>query len=197
MIKEHWDFGGKWTQMFTYEYFKPENKKPKAYTYSSPFLNETEVFLVQTEMYDWNNEKGGPSIYEYEGNKLVRKIYRYDSLETITTYEYDRDGLLMKSFRSYSDGRKAEFSYHYNNQRQLIRRLFNGENGFIGSESYQYDGKGKIIRAKWEKFDAWLSGTITFNYDEKTILNPAFLKAMMDLMQILNLKPIPIKISLK
>lgn len=176
LIKEYWDFGGKWTQTFTYEYFDPEKRKPQSYTYSSPFLCESKEFLVKTEKYDWNNEKGGPSIYKYQGNKLVRKTYRYDSLETITTYEYDWKGLLMKSFRNYSDGRKAEFSYHYNEQRQLIRRLFHADNGFVGSESYTYDENGKLLTAKWNKFDSWLTGTITCTYDENNRLKTGFFK---------------------
>jgi len=164
LITEHWDFNGKWTQTFTQEYEEVNSKLPEFYSYSSPFLNETTEFIVKEEGYDWNNEKGGPSFYEYKGNKLVRKVYKFDSLETITTYVYDNDGLLMKSFRNYSDGRKAEFSYHFNKDRQLVRRLFHGGNGFIGSESYEYDQKGRLIEAKWNKFDTWLSGTITFEY---------------------------------
>lgn len=174
LITEFWDFGGKWSQTFTYEYFSPKDKNHKSYTYSSPFLKETKEYIVKTENYDWNNEKGGPSIYEYEGNKLLRKIYKYDSLETVTTYEYDRDGLLMKSFRSYSDGRKAVFSYHYNENRQLIRRLFQGDNGFEGTESYEYDIEGRLIKADWSKFDTWLTGTLTFNYDENNRLKSGF-----------------------
>jgi len=176
LIREFWDFGGKWNQSFTYEYFQPELTVNKYYTYSSPFLKETKAFKVKEEKYDWNNEKGGPSKYEYEGNKLVRKIYEYGNLKTITTYEYDNEGLLMKSFRNYNDGSKAEFSYHYNENRQLIRRLFHGENGFAGSESYQYDKEGKLMKAKWNQFDTWLTGSITFAYDENMGLKSGFFK---------------------
>ena len=164
LITEHWDFNGKWTQTFTFEYEEVKNKLPEYYSYSSPFLNETKEFIVNEEDYDWNGEKGGPSIYEYKRNKLIKKVYKYDSLETITRYEYDDDGLLMKSFRNYSDGRKAEFSYHFNKDRQLVRRLFHGDYGFRGSESYKYDQKGRLIEAKLNKFDSWLSGIITFEY---------------------------------
>lgn len=176
ILSEHWDFGGKWSQDFTYEYENFQDIKAESYTYSSPFLKETNDFIVKSENYDWNNEQGGPSIYEYESKKLVKKIYQYDSLETITTYAYDDNGLLMKSFRNYSDGRKAEFSYHYNENRQLIRRLFHGDNGFEGSESYEYDAQGRLIKAVWNKFDTWLTGTITFNYDENNRLKTGFFK---------------------
>lgn len=176
LITEHWDFGGKWTQTFTYEYEAINNKKSEFYAYSSPLLNETKNFIVKSENYDWNNEKGGPSMYEYEGNKLIKKIYKYGNLETTTTYVYDDDGLLMKSFRNYADGRKAELSYHYNNNRQLIRRLFHSNNGFVGSESYQYNEEGRLIEAKWDKFDTWLTGTITFEYDSNNKLKTGFFK---------------------
>lgn len=175
LLTEYWSFG-KWNQTFTYEYEPVNNIIPELYSYSSPFLNPTKEFIIHEENYNWNEEQGGPSIYEYKGNKLVRKIYRYDTLETITTYEYNEAGLLMKSFRNYSDGRKAEFSYHYKQNNQLIRRLFFASNGFEGSESYQYDENGRLLEAKWDKFDTWLTGTITFEYDEDNRLKSGFFK---------------------
>lgn len=175
LITEYWDFGN-WNQTFTYEYESVLEHKPEFYSYSSPFLNPTKDFLVDEENYNWNNEKGRPSYYEYEGNKLVRKVYKYDSLETITTYEYDEKGLLMKSFRNYSDGRKAEFSYHYNENNQLVRRLFFADNGFLGSESYEYHDNGTLKLAKWDKFDTWLTGTISFEYDANNMLKSGFFK---------------------
>lgn len=170
LVAEFWNFGDKWTQTFTYEYEDEKVVKPEFYSYSSPFLKTTKDYLVKEENYNWNNEQGGPSYYEYNGNKLIKKIYRYDSLETITTYDYDENGLLMKSFRNYSDGRKAEFSYHYNEKQQLIRRLFHGDNGFVGTESYEYNLDGTLKSAKWLNFDTWISGVIMFEYDDKGIL---------------------------
>ena len=175
LTKEHWDFDGKWSQTFRYEYESAPNTSPNSYTYSNPFLPETNENLVIKEKYDWNNEQEGHSIYEYEGKKLVRKVYCYDSLETTTSYEYDHEGLLMKSIRKYSDGRIAIFSYHYED-RKLVRRLFHGENGFVGSESYLYDEKGRLMKAKWKQFDTWLTGTINFQYDENNKLKTAFFK---------------------
>lgn len=176
LITEYWDFGGKWNQTFTYEYENISEIKPEFYTYSSPFLNPTKEYIIQEENYSWNNEQGGPSYYEYDGNKLVRKVYKYDSLETITTYEYDEKGLLMKSFRNYSDGRKAEFSYHYNTNNQLIRRLFFASNGFEGSESYEYNENGTLKLAIWDKFDTWLTGTLTFTYNSNNRINTGIFK---------------------
>ena len=176
LVTEFWDFGGKWTQTFTNEYEDIQEVKPTSYTYSSPFLKETKLYIVKEEKYDWNSEKGGSSIYEYQANKLVKKIYEYGDLKTITTYKYDSEGLLMKSFRKYGDGRNAEFSYHFNDNRQLIRRLFHGENGFVGTESYEYDEQGKLIKAEWKNFDSWLSGIITFNYDNSDKLVSGYFK---------------------
>jgi len=174
--KEYWDFGGKWNQAFVYEYEIPESKQAVLYTYSSPLLKETDKFLVTSENYSWNNESSGPSYYYYEGNKLIKKIYKLDSLETVTTYEYDNDGLLMKSFRNYADGRKAEFSYHYDENRRLIRRLFFLSNVLEGSESYIYNEKGQLEFARWNKFDTWLSGTISFKYNDNNLLQSAEFK---------------------
>jgi len=176
LIKEFWDFGGNWNQSFNYEYETVKNIIPEYYTYSSPFIKPTKEYLVKEEKYDWNNEKGGPSYYEYEAKKLAEKVYKYDSLETITTYEYYENGSLMKSFRNYSDGRKAEFSYHYNDKQQLIRRLFYLSNGFEGSESYEYNENGTLKRAKWERFDTWLTGTIVFKYHDGNRLKSGLFK---------------------
>lgn len=178
LLKEHWDFGGKWTQTFTNEYELISEKLPDFYSYSCPLINNTKDFIVSKEDYDWNGEGGGLSFYEYDGNKLIQKIYKYDSLETITSYEYDNEGLLMKSFRSYSDGRKAEFSYHYNEMRQLVRRLFHGDNGFEGSESYEYNENGTLKLAKWDKYDTWITGTITFEYDANNMLKSGLFKGV-------------------
>jgi len=174
LTAEYWDFG-KWNQTFTYEYETIPDIEPDFYAYSSPLLNATKEFLIEKEEYDWNNEQGGPSMYEYEKNKLHKKVYKYDSLETITTYEYDENGLLMKSFRNYSDGRRAEFSYHYNKNIQLVRRLFHKNNGFFGSESYEYNVKGELIVAEWNNYDTWLTGNITFKYENGTLLSGKFI----------------------
>ena len=117
----------------------------------------------------------------FQGTRLVetqqvRKVYKYDLLKTVTTYEYDEKGLLMKSFRKYSDGRKAKFSYHFNENKQLVRRLFYSDYGFEGSETYQYDENGRLFEAKWSKFDTWLTGTITFEYDANNKLKTGFFK---------------------
>jgi len=175
LMTEYWDFE-KWTQTFKYEYEQINDFIPELYSYSSPLLNPTKVFVIYEEDYNWNNEQGGPSYYQYEGNKLKRKIYKYDSLETETTYEYDKKGLLMKSFRNYSDGRKAEFSYHYDENNQLIRRLFFTLNGLEGSETYEYSENGMLKKAKWDKFDTWLTGIITFEYDANSKLKSGFFK---------------------
>lgn len=167
LIKEFWHFKDKWTQTLIYEYEEVQCKEAHAYTYSSPFLKETKEHLVNEEWYSWNDESKGPSYYYYKNNKLVKKNYKIDSLETVTTYEYDNDGLLMKSFRNYSDGRKAEFSYHYDNDRRLIRRLFHLSNILEGSESYFYNSSGQLEYAQWKNFDTWLTGKITFDYDSE------------------------------
>lgn len=175
LITEFWDFGN-WNQTFNYEYETINTSKPESYNYSSPLLKESSQSLVKDEKYNWNGEKEGISFYYYEDSiKLVKKIYGYDSLKTITTYEYDNDGLLMKSSRNYSDGRKDVFYYHYN-ERKLIRRLCFGENGFLGSESYKYSDNGILIEASWIKFDSWLTGRINFEYDENNNLKSGLFK---------------------
>ena len=37
--------------------------------------------------------------------------------------------------------------------------------GLSAEEIYKYDSAGRLIKAVWDKFDTWLTGTITFTYD--------------------------------
>ncbi|HAN18224.1 MAG: hypothetical protein A2X13_07430 [Bacteroidetes bacterium GWC2_33_15] len=175
LITEYWNFGN-WNQTFTYEYEISDNIKPKSYSYSSPLLKESSQSLIKEEKYNWNGEKEGISYYSYDDStKLVKKVYEFKELNTITTYEYDNEGLLMVSHRSYSDGRKDIFYYHYI-ERKLVRRLCFGNNGFFGSETYNYDKNGILLNADWIKFDSWLTGTINFEYDENNNLKSGLFK---------------------
>jgi hypothetical protein len=54
--------------------------------------------------------------------------------------------------------------------------LFFASNGFEGSESYEYNENGTLKLAIWDKFDTWLTGTITFKYDEKNKLKSGVFK---------------------
>jgi len=121
LIKEFWDFNGKWNQTFRYIYAK---KKQIKNFYSSPFLSVEGNYRISKEEYTYNDEIGGPSLYFYnENGLLVKKVFiRDDSLTTNTFYEYDNNGKLVSSKRFYSDGNIANFIYNYDQYNNLIRR---------------------------------------------------------------------------
>lgn len=175
IISEFWDLGN-WNQTFNYEYEPVGCNTPISFTYSSPFLKESKPFTIKEEIYIWNNEKEGISYYKYKDQnqaQLVSKIYEYEGKNTVTTFEYDDAGLLMKSTRIYSDGKKAQFYYLFSQNRKLLRRICFGDYGYFASETYTYDETGNLSEADWLKFDSWLTGTIKFNY-ENNILKSGF-----------------------
>lgn len=164
LIKEDWDFQGKWKQAFYYHY---ELKNSKANYYSSPLLSNSSRYRISKESYTYNDEIGGPSLYYYDrGGLLAKKVFiRSDSVSTTTFYHYDSQRKLILSERNYSDGSQAKFHYTYNENKQLILRTFHKNDSLVGFESYQYNEDGNIVKAYLRNFDNWLSGTINYHLD--------------------------------
>jgi hypothetical protein len=98
LIKEFWDFSGKWSQTFVYEYEKCEKDSPKHYTSSNAFINNHKKYRIIKESYDYSNKTGGPSYYSYgeNGKLLTKRFERSDGFFTKTTYLYDYLGNLTK-----------------------------------------------------------------------------------------------------
>ncbi len=172
LLKEYWDFTGKWNQTFSYEYEKAVKKVNLPFTSSNPFININSGYRVTHEEYDFSGKSAGPSDYEYCGNKPEKKIFtRSDGLKTETFYFYDIENKLISSLRRYADGRSAVFSYTQNKNRQLINRTGVGTDGSSSEENYFYDEHGKMIKAVWYNFDNWLTGSISFSHDENGVLS--------------------------
>ena len=162
---ETWDFGGRWSQTFTYEY---EPVPERIYGASSPLTSLNTRYRVVGEDYDFNGETGGPSRYVYaEGGRLEKKIFRReDGLRTETTYEYDDRGNLLASHRAYHDGRTAAFSYEYDDALRLTAKRFRRSDGAAGYETYSYDRLGRLAGIRYGNMDFWLNGAIALTYDD-------------------------------
>ena len=173
LVKEYWDFSGKWSQTFVHEYEKCQTVLPEFYTTSNAFVPGNPAYRIARESYDYANKTGGPSDYTYDINgKLVTKRFeRSDGFSTETNYLYDHLGRLTKSYRKYSNGLCAVFTYKFNASGKLTERSFKRTDGAAGNESYDYDEKSKLIHADLENFDSWLTGTITFSYNENGMLS--------------------------
>jgi YD repeat-containing protein len=182
LMKEHWDFSGKWSQTFIYEYEKCPDKIPDFYTSSNAFIQDPGKFRVIKETYDFSNKTGGPSQYTYDQNgKLVQKRFtRSDGLTTKTYYLYDCIGNLTKSYRQYSSGLTTVFDYKFNDNRQLTERSFKRTDGAQGTESYTYDEESRLIQADYNNFDSWLTGTITFTHNQNGDISRGYFKAPKD-----------------
>ena len=168
LLKEHWDFPDVWYQTFEYEYESYTEKTPPSYASANVFITNTAEYQIVEENYSYNGQQGGPSSYEYdEDGKLIRKIFeRSDGFRTETTFKYDSAGFLVQSERNYNNDLSGTFSYEYNGNRLLTKRMFERSDGVTGSELYEYDFKMKLIKAEYENFDGWLSGTLTFEHDD-------------------------------
>lgn len=169
LMGEYWDFNGQWNQTFVYEY---QQGAAKCFTSSNVFIRENKWFRVNDEEYNYSDETGGPSYYQYddEGGLLEKEFIRSDGLTTRTAYEYDSTGILRSSLREYQDGDSANFHYWYSIDRSLLVRTFEGSDGGSGSETYRYDENGFLESGELNNFDNWLNGTLTFEYDGTGLL---------------------------
>jgi len=160
---EKWDFDGLWGQTFVYDYIElPRNPYPS----SNPFINSNGFYRLEEEFYEYSEGGSGPSRFEYDNTKLIRKVFtRSDGLTAETTYQYDNTGLLISSLRKYSVGNTADFYYSFDSDNRMTKRWFKRTDGLEGEEIFSYDNQGRMVMAKYNKMDAWLSGTITFDHD--------------------------------
>jgi hypothetical protein len=162
---EKWDFNGQWEQTFIYEYI---DRPQKIHFSSNPFIINNGFYRVEEEYYEYTDGGSGPSQYEYENGKLVKKIFnRSDGLTTETSYRYDDSGRLLSSNRQYSDGKTADFKYTFDENDRLTLRSFIRSDSLTGEEIYSYDHEGIMAMAEYKKMDAWLSGTIAFSHDKQ------------------------------
>ena len=164
LAKEYWDFQGRWFQSFAFHYEKTDLGLNY---YSSPFLTCKENYRISREEYTYNDELGGPSLYEYnKAGMLTKKVFlRSDSLSTTTWYSYNPEGKLVQSERESSDGKTTQFSYIYDENDRLIQRIYTRADTLAGQEAYWYNQDGDLIKAYIRNFDGWLTGTVDFNHD--------------------------------
>jgi len=164
LLRAHWDFNGRWSQTFTYDY-----APYLSFTigYSSPFTAMNPAFRVNKEQYDFNGEGGGPSHYLYspEGQLTEKAYVMADGLKTVTSYVYRENGDLKSSFRTYSTGLTASFSYAFDHRGRLVERLFERSDGKTGKELYGWDRYGRLTEATYHNMDFWLNGVMRFEYD--------------------------------
>lgn len=164
LIKEDWDFGGKWSQTFNYEY-KMTNMKTLYYT--SPYFRDLGPYRISKEDYTYNNKVGGPSYYHYgEGGNLEKKVFeRSDGVKTTTQFSYEKNGQLKTSLRSYDNGDSGYFSYVYDEHDRLIKREYYKIDSLVAFESHLYDAEGKLIKTYLKNVDGWLTGSIDYEYN--------------------------------
>jgi len=149
----------------------------QVYHYSNPFVSPTENFRIKKELYTFNEETGGPSIYRYDMNLLLstKDYLRSDGERTQTVYNYDANRHLIFSTRTYASGASARFEYNYNADNRLVRRTCIVADTVAATEYYMYNASGTVTNARWENFDNWLTGIIALEIgDNGRILSGTF-----------------------
>lgn len=165
---ETWKFVNDFGFTFRYEYDSLVDAAKKHFTYSSVFVEAPGDERVVVEKYDYSGKVSGfCDNMVFDNGALQYKEYkRSDGLVTNTDYFYDVRNRLTKSYRRYPDGKSAFFTYEFDDNDRMVKKLFFRSDGVKGHEIYSYSPDGKLIKADWLNFDSWLTGALEFSHDE-------------------------------
>jgi len=178
VVREEWYLDEDWHQTVEYEYHPAAQETPSVYASSNAFIVSDGEYCLSGEIYDYSGEQGGPSYYEYDdhGKLIDKKFVRSDGLTTQTAFLYDSRGWLTRSYRAYADGRRGVFAYEFNDQGLMAERTLRINDGKASKEAYSYDEQGRLISARWDNFDTWLTGDLSFTHDERGLISTAVFK---------------------
>lgn len=175
LLTEQWEMGD-WNQIFTCEYEPIPTGPPKSYVSSNVFIHNTKQHCLTGENYNYSNESGGPSFFEYDDSgKLLKKIFeRSDGLRTETVFTYDDKGLLIESVRKHHDRLITKFRYNFNDDRRMVSRIMERSDGETGREWYEYNEEGRLVSGVYDNFDYWLNGKLRFVYENGRLAKGEF-----------------------
>jgi len=116
---------------------------------------------------------------EYQDGKLVKRMTYAEENELAETeyYEYDSDGLLIKTIIEYLDGSQDIITHSYNENHKLISSITVDDEGEDGEQEYwEYEGDNLIHYRRINDFgDLEEEQKMSYNQDnllaEKNILN--------------------------
>ena len=117
----------------------------------------------------YNDTLGGPSIYEYapEG-VLVRKTFT-----SVGWHEDSHDLRVrsraspLRSVRHAGDGPKANLFMSMIRAGRMILRTQMSAGTVVSTESFQYDGQGRLQREIMQNVDNWLTGIVIYESDSR------------------------------
>jgi len=117
--------------------------------------------------------------FEYQDNKLIKQLTYSDENELAETefYEYNSEGLLIKTIIEYLDGSQDITTHTYNENKKLISSITKDDEGDQGEQEYwEYEGDNLIHYRMINDFgDLEEEQKMTYNNHnlliEKSILN--------------------------
>jgi len=136
------------------------------------------VRLIRLHYENSSGEKG-ITTFEYDKNGMLYKALWQlldGSRNSINTYYHDKNGKLIKKYREFSDKKTSTQLYKYNQNGKLIQENFERSDGVKGVTTYEYDKNGRRVLADCKGLNGWFFGEILTKYDERDRKTEAILK---------------------
>jgi len=120
--------------------------------------------------YTNSNGEQGITTFEYDKNgKLIKSNWKLlnNSRSSNNYYTYDERDHIIKKYREFSDGQTSSEDFVYDEKNRLISEDFRRSDGFTYSLKYQYNEQDQAIIVKVSNYHGWLTGEIHYSYDKK------------------------------
>lgn len=126
--------------------------------------NKQDLRLLKIHYSNSIGEKGVTNLH-YDPNGLMNKALWHlvdGKRNSLNNYEYDKNGLLIKKYREFSDKTTSIQTFKYSLDNQLVFEDFNRSDGVKGEVVYKYDATGKLLRADCRGLNGWFHGVIKY-----------------------------------
>jgi hypothetical protein len=122
-------------------------------------------------------EKGATDFSYDNDNRVCRGIWRLSdgSKSSVNIYQHDHRGLLVTTFREFSDSLTSLEVYSYDEQGNRIGERFCRSDRVRGTATYTYDQNARRIRARFTRHKGWLDADAVYVYDGQGLLRSAVL----------------------
>ena len=146
-------------------------------TFSSPLIGDHTVTAGRSGQSEWqlyklhyensSGEKGVTTFYYDENGILHRSFWILldGSRSGYSFHTYDRDGNMTLKYREFSDGLTSRNIFTYDQKGNLLIDKYARSDGREGAVYYSYDHNGRLQEADCRNMNGWFAGRITYEYD--------------------------------
>lgn len=116
---------------------------------------------------NYKNSAGekGATIFEYDGNNLLRKgkwELNDKSRNSLNYYFYNEAGQLTEFYREFSDSLTGSIKFEYNKDGKVELETFSRSDGVSGTGQYIYNENGQLEKIVANKMKGFLTGEIIY-----------------------------------